>query len=150
MSQAKKNIMIWISLTIAVALLGAGGLWQARGGEARAGLSQMKVTELSPAQARQLLQERGGEENFVVLDVRTPGEFAAGHLVKAQNMDSAASDFTGRLQALDKAKSYLVYCRTGNRSRQALRTMGAAGFGQVYHLSDGVRGWQNAGYALER
>jgi len=133
MSQAKKNIMIWISLTIAVALLGAVGLWQARGGE-----------------ARQLLQERGGEENFVVLDVRTPGEFAAGHLAKAQNIDSAAPDFSDRLQALDKAKSYLVYCRTGNRSRQALRTMGAEGFGQVYHLSDGVRGWQNAGYALER
>jgi rhodanese-related sulfurtransferase len=53
----------------------------------------MKVTELSPAQARQLLQERGGEENFVVLDVRTPGEFAAGHLVKAQNMEQRRIGF---------------------------------------------------------
>ncbi len=150
MSKPKKNMMIWISLTIAAVALLVTGLWEARGVEARAGEPQMKVSELSPAQARQVLREHAQDANFVVLDVRTPGEYAAGHLNQAQNIDVSAPDFADRLNALDKTKSYFVYCRSGNRSRHALREMGAAGFGQVYHLSNGVRGWQSAGYALEQ
>ncbi len=150
MKRAKKNLMIWISVTIAAVVLAVAGLWERKGVEARAGEPLMKVNELSPAQARQLLQEHAQDANFVVLDVRTPGEFAAGHLNKAQNIDVSMPDFSSRLNELDKTKSYLVYCRTGNRSRHALQAMDATGFGRVYHLSNGVRGWQSAGYALEK
>lgn len=70
----------------------------------------------------------------VIIDVRTPAEFAAGHLEGATNIDIEAADFATKIGKLDKAKSYFVYCRSGNRSAQAITKMKAAGF---THLVDG-------------
>jgi len=64
----------------------------------------------------------------VILDVRTPQEFAEGHLEGAVNLDVNAADFGTRLRELDPAGRYLVYCRSGNRSKQAIDRMRAAGF----------------------
>jgi rhodanese-related sulfurtransferase len=64
----------------------------------------------------------------IILDVRTPQEFAEGHLEGAVNLDVNAADFTTRLRDLDPAGRYLVYCRSGNRSKQAIDRMKAAGF----------------------
>lgn len=59
----------------------------------------------------------------VVLDVRTPEEFASGHIPDAVNIDVSASDFASRVGALDADTSYAVYCRTGNRSATAMQIM---------------------------
>ena len=64
----------------------------------------------------------------MLLDVRTPEEFATGHLAGAQLMNFEAADFDARLATLDKNATYAVYCRSGNRSGQALERMEAAGF----------------------
>jgi rhodanese-related sulfurtransferase len=63
----------------------------------------------------------------VVIDVRTPDEFAAGHVDGALLIDISAPDFQARIADLDPSGSYLVYCRSGNRSAQAVATMRDAG-----------------------
>jgi len=68
------------------------------------------------------------EEGTVLLDVRTPGEFASGHLEGALNIDVQAADFDARVAELDPDAAYVVYCRTGNRSGQAIARMEALGF----------------------
>lgn len=81
----------------------------------------------------------------IVLDVRTPTEFASGHLPQAQNIDIEAADFATRIAALDKNATYAVYCRSGNRSGTALELMTAADFSHVYDLTGGIVAWQNMG-----
>jgi rhodanese-related sulfurtransferase len=81
----------------------------------------------------------------VLLDVRTPQEFTAGHLPGARNLDIGASTFDAQLGALDKAVTYAVYCHSGNRSNQALQRMATAGFTHVADLSGGITAWTAAG-----
>ena len=81
----------------------------------------------------------------IVLDVRTPAEYASGHLAHAQNIDIEASDFGNQIAALDKNATYAVYCHSGNRSGTALEQMTAAGFTHVYDLAGGIGAWQNMG-----
>ena len=81
----------------------------------------------------------------IVLDVRTPDEFAAGHLPGAVDLDIRSADFTTRLAGLDKAATYAVYCHSGNRSADALGRMSAAGFTHVADLTGGITAWTGDG-----
>jgi len=81
----------------------------------------------------------------VILDVRTPAEFAAGHLPGAVNIDVESPDFGVELAELDPDVPYAVYCRSGNRSGVALDLMAAAGFTHNYHLGGGIGAWAQAG-----
>lgn len=89
-----------------------------------------------------------GAPTTVVLDVRTPEEFAAGHLPGARDVDFRSVDFDAQLATLDKRATYAVYCHSGNRSGQALQRMQAAGFTQVADLDGGVTAWTQAGNSL--
>ena len=80
----------------------------------------------------------------LVLDVRTPAEYASGHLPQATNIDVNA-DFANKIAALDKNATYAVYCQSGSRSGAALDQMTAAGFGHVYDLTGGIGAWQSMG-----
>ncbi|CDK01627.1 Phage shock protein (fragment) [Microbacterium sp. C448] len=59
----------------------------------------------------------------VVVDVRTPTEFASGHLEDAVNIDFQSSEFASQISELDEDLDYVVYCQTGNRSAQAVAQM---------------------------
>jgi rhodanese-related sulfurtransferase len=107
-----------------------------------------RVTEVTVGQARELIQKHARDTQFVILDVRTPEEFAQGHLSGAVNVNLMAPDFERRLGALDRGKTYLVYCRTGKRSMKAVQTMGRLGFRSVYHMFEGIVGWQQKGFPL--
>ena len=85
------------------------------------------------------------EPGTIVLDVRTPAEFAGGHLPQAQMIDFEAPDFATRIATLDKKATYAVYCRSGNRSNAAMEQMAAAGFTHVYDLAGGIGAWQSMG-----
>lgn len=80
----------------------------------------------------------------VILDVRTPAEFAEGHLPGAVNMDVEAPTFQQRISTLTPGVPYAVYCRSGNRSAVALQEMAAAGL-TAYHLEGGITEWTGAG-----
>lgn len=86
-----------------------------------------------------------GKPGIVLLDVRTPAEFSAGHLAKATNIDMNAADFARQIAKLDKKASYAIYCRTGARSAQAAEYMHAAGFTNIVDLTGGIVAWAAAG-----
>lgn len=78
-----------------------------------------------------------GETGVQILDVRTPAEFSAGHLVGAVNIDVQSDDFDKRIDGLDRSKTYAVYCRAGRRSTIAAEKLGYSGFNKVINLSRG-------------
>lgn len=80
-----------------------------------------------------------------IVDVRTPQEYAQGHLPGAVNVDVSSPDFTAQIATLDPSAPYAVYCRSGNRSGVAVATMAEQGFTNAYHLGGGIGAWQNAG-----
>jgi len=94
------------------------------------------VNVAAPA-ALSLITNRAGDPNFAVLDVRTPAEHASRHVKGAVNLNFYAPDFAAQLAALDRQKTYLVYCASGNRSRQATAQMHALEFAEVYNLTEG-------------
>lgn len=88
------------------------------------------------------------EAGVITLDVRTPGEFAEGHIEGAQLIDFQSGNFENEISSLDKNATYAVYCRSGNRSGQAVKVLHDAGFHNVYNLNGGVIDWANAGLPL--
>jgi rhodanese-related sulfurtransferase len=86
----------------------------------------------------------------IVLDVRTPAEFKAGHIPGATNVDYNSPDFAQKIAALDKDKTYLVHCAAGSRSARACKKLEALGFQRLYDLHPGFNGWQAAGKAVEK
>ena len=70
-------------------------------------------------------------DDLVVIDVRTPSEFAEQHLDGALNINLQADDFVERISELDRNGNYAVYCRSGNRSSQAVAAMTTLGFTNV-------------------
>jgi phage shock protein E len=88
------------------------------------------------------------EAGVITLDVRTPGEYAEGHLEGAQLIDFQSGNFENEISSLDRNATYAVYCRSGNRSGQAVKVMHDAGFHNVYNLNGGVIDWANAGLPL--
>lgn len=79
----------------------------------------------------------------VILDVRTPDEFTSGHIKNAVNIDFYAADFKTKLDNLDKSKPYAVYCRSGNRSAQAVTIMKQLGFKNIVELKGGIAAYTN-------
>jgi phage shock protein E len=84
----------------------------------------------------------------VVLDIRTPEEHAAGHIEGSVNIDFYAADFADRISALDRETSYVMYCRSGNRSEVASNLMRDLGFADVAELDGGVLSWASTGLSL--
>ena len=101
--------------------------------------SDLSVTEFSAKIA---------EVGVITLDVRTPGEFAEGYIKGARLINFQSGNFENEIAALDKNATYAVYCRSGNRSGQAVKVMHDAGFHNVYNLNGGVIDWANAGLPL--
>jgi rhodanese-related sulfurtransferase len=108
------------------------------------------VTNVTVGKAQALMKERAGKADFVILDVRTSEEFAEGHIAGAVNLDVQERDFEKKLRALDRKKSYLVYCRTGNRSRKATVAMEALGFRAIFHMNEGIVKWKQQNLPLTR
>lgn len=87
-------------------------------------------------------------EDLVILDVRTPEEFAEGHLDGAIMIDFYRDDFAEQLAELDPDVPYLLYCRSGNRSGQTTALMNSLGFTDVADVDGGIVGWLDAGLPL--
>lgn len=79
-------------------------------------------------------------DGAVLIDVRTPEEFDEAHIDGALLIDISAPDFLDRLGELDPDTAYVVYCRSGNRSRAAVEVMAQLGFTEVYDMG-GIQQW---------
>ena len=100
------------------------------------------VQKVAASDAVEMLDDR------VVIDVRTPAEYAAGHVAGALNIDVEGQDFAASIEELDKDASYLVYCRSGRRSAIAAEQMADAGFTDIADAG-GLAELAEAGAPLE-
>ena len=90
------------------------------------------------------------DKQNVILDVRTPAEFLAGHIPGAVNLDVSASDFQAKAALLDRNKIYLVHCASGVRSARACEKLNHLDFPNLYNLPGGFRAWAKAGKPVEK
>ncbi len=82
--------------------------------------------------------------NAQLIDVRTPGEYADGHLTNALNFDWNGAAFETQIKNLDKQKPVFVYCLSGGRSGSAAAKMRNEGFAAVYEMNGGMMKWRAA------
>ncbi|MEI6587482.1 MAG: rhodanese-like domain-containing protein [Candidatus Moraniibacteriota bacterium] len=93
---------------------------------------------ISAVEAKEIIKQKSHDGDFCILDVRTEKEFLGGAIPGAINLDFYASDFSQELNKLDKNKTYLIYCRSGSRSKSALAIMKQLVFEFVYELDGGI------------
>jgi len=96
---------------------------------------------VTPAEAEKLITDK----KVTVVDVRTPEEFAAGHIAGAKNINLNGKDFQDKLEKLDKSKPYLVHCAVGMRSAKACKKMNELQFKTLYDLQGGINAWKKDG-----
>jgi rhodanese-related sulfurtransferase len=89
--------------------------------------------------------EKITEKDVVLLDVRTVDEFSQSYIPNALNIDVQGDYFSADISALDKSKSYAVYCRSGKRSVLASEEMDQIGIANVYNLTGGIMEWIESG-----
>ena len=85
------------------------------------------------------------DQTIQLVDVRTPEEYAAGHIDGALLIDYYDTDFAAQIGKLDKSKPVAVYCAAGGRSGSAAEQLIKMGYKKVYDLAGGMRAWRSAG-----
>ncbi|MHC2991910.1 rhodanese [Pontibacter sp. HJ8] len=109
---------------------------------------QHGITEVKTITPTEYKEQHAKDKKAVLVDVRTPAEFKAGHLGKAQNSDFLGGTFQNDIRDWDKDKTYYLYCASGNRSGKAAKLMQEAGFKKVYNIG-GYQGLKQAGLPVK-
>ena len=97
----------------------------------------MSYTQISMEEAVDMMTK---EENYIILDVRTTEEFAEKHIPNAINIPNEAIGSEELAELPDKNQLILVYCRSGNRSKQASEKLAALGYTNIYEFG-GINNW---------
>lgn len=105
----------------------------------------VEVAQVTPAQLTEMRARP--DAPVLVLDVRTPEEFAAGHVPGAVNIPYDLVD--ERLSEIPKTDEVVLYCRSGRRAALAAETLSAAGYTKLAHLTGDMQGWTAAGLPVE-
>ncbi len=108
---------------------------------------ETRIDHVSAIQAAETLKQNA---DTLVIDVRTPDEYAVGHIKASINIDFKADSFADELKKLDPTKTYLVHCRSGGRSTSALDTFEKLGFHHVIHLDGGMMDWGKEQLPVEK
>ncbi len=106
--------------------------------------SAQQSTLLEPQEFREFISNN----DVLLIDVRTHGEFSSGHIENAININFLSSEFDDEINKLDTTKTLVIYCRSGNRSGKSTSKLVKAGFKDIYDLKGGVLNWQNSGQKL--
>ena len=110
--------------------------------------SDEQFRAVSPKEASALIEKHKGDSGFIILDIRTPGEYQSGHIEKSIMIDFYSKTYAQEVDRLDKTKTYLVHCRSGNRSTRSMALFKKLQFQKIYHLSSGINGWKSEGLPL--
>ena len=111
------------------------------GSSAQSSQPKQIIKTINTVESAEMIKKNLKNKNFVILDVRTPEEYAEGHLANATNIDFKATDFAEKVGKLDKSKTYLVYCYSGHRSASAVEIMKTQSFLTIYNLDGGITQW---------
>jgi len=103
------------------------------------------IKDISLQQAFELIQDNQNNSDLVIIDVRTPAEFAEEHIENATNINFYSDTFRDTLNNLDKNKTYIVYCAVGGRSGSALDIMAELNFREAYNILGGINQWKAEG-----
>jgi phage shock protein E len=103
--------------------------------------SNEATKKVDPVEFSEVIAQPG----VIILDVRTPEEFNAGHIENAININVADSNFSSEVSKLDKNATVAVYCRSANRSAVATKEMAELGFTDMYDMQGGIIDWEAAG-----
>lgn len=101
------------------------------------------IKDIYCAEAKKIIDEKGDDENFTVIDVRSSNEYESGHIKNAISVDIYDPDFANKINEHDKGGDYLIYCRSGRRSEVAKGIMKELGFENIYHLNGGIEEWKD-------
>ena len=112
-------------------------------GSCASGSTDMSIIDVDAKEAYELIYSH--KNDLIILDIRTESEYIDGHINGAINIDFYSKDFREKLSKLDREKTYLLYCRTGNRSSKAISDFRELGFKKIYHLYNGISEWYNKG-----
>ncbi len=132
---SRKNLtVLLLAVSLVISFVLTGGCAPAR-----------VAQSITPQKAVTLIQENQNNRDFAIIDVRTAQEFEGGYIENAANIDFYAATFRDELDRLDKNKTYLIYCRSGGRSGDALGIMAELGFQEVYDVDGGILAWNGEG-----
>ena len=95
---------------------------------------------VSVSDFERLLKENPG----TVLDVRTSAEYDSGNITASINIDWYSDEFDKEVEKLEKQKPVYVYCKSGGRSRAAMKRLKSLGFEEIYNLNGGMSAWKEA------
>ncbi len=101
--------------------------------------------DIFPSEAYRLIKAKKDNRDLVILDVCTPGEFEKAHLENAINLNFLSRSFKSQLNALDKGKTYFVYCKVAGRSKLAQKQMKKLAFKEIYNIVGGTLLWEEEG-----
>ena len=101
---------------------------------------------IQPSEFQKLMNKQSAVQ---LIDVRTVGEYAGGHLEGSQNIDISSSEFTKEIEKLDKTQPVFVYCLSGGRSASASRKLVSMGYSNVYDMKGGIMAWKRAELPVE-
>lgn len=85
-------------------------------------------------------------DQILLIDVRTPGEFASGHIENSINIDYKADNFKELIGELDPNQEVYVYCKVGGRSGRSAKILRDMGFKNIYDLKGGIIAWEKEGF----
>lgn len=104
---------------------------------------RQNLTDMADLNQDEWRTQMRADRNAVILDVRTEEEIEEGYIAGAQFIDFyQGAGFLEAIDALDKSKSYYIYCRSGNRSGQACAIMNSRGFENTFNLAGGIQEWE--------
>ena len=111
-------------------------------------------TNAAPAKASHVNGKEAGKlvakGTVTVLDIRTASEFEDSHIAGATNIDYTDNKFEAEIAKLDRNKTYLVHCASGNRSTKSLPKFEKLGFKNIIHLDGGIKAWEAAGNPVKK
>jgi rhodanese-related sulfurtransferase len=143
-TNAKKSMFLLVLVVAVVLVVGCIGGESTPPSDQPVVTPERALTYLTPQEAFALIQENSNNPDFVIIDVRTAGDFAAGHIKGAVNIPY--DTLRDKVNELDKSKIYLTYCPDGCRA--PARIMEAAKFQRIYDITGGYNGWVSEGFPV--
>ncbi len=138
----KRTFLLFLSLFSTVLFLSGG---HAGDNRTESKNQPQTIKNITVEEAHTIIESTKNDTSLVIIDVRTPEEFNQEHIPGASNIDFRSNNFKEELNGLDKNKTYVIHCRSGARSAQALEMMRELGFREVYNMG-GIIQWKEKGF----
>ena len=143
----RTNLALGLFIVIAIAVSGCGSTASPAAAPAAAPQSAAASLNLPATVDAKTVNGLRGNPDVVLIDVREPDEFAAGHIPEATLIP--LGQLSSRLSEIPKDKTVVAVCRSGNRSGQATELLRQAGF-DAHNMSGGMISWEQAGFDVQR